>query len=149
MTMSVSIPLLFYSYLAEQCWRGGCISFIMLRHVKQKAPPPPPCSLIGSVIVPVSSGDEQDHRNHTDVLQHSTFPCNWKSKESELQSCSSLYNSSLSLDSCETSGPSLTSHTVTNQNPDNFCKDATVCLRHSHTLESQINSFSHETSNQV
>lgn len=147
MTMSVSIPLLFYSYLAEQCWKGGCISFIMLRHVKQKAPPPP-CSVIDSVIVPVSSGDEKDHRNHIDV-PHSTFPCSWKSKESELQSCSSLYSSSICLDSCEISGPTLTSHTVTSQNPDNFCKDAPVCLPRSHTLESQINSFSHETSNQV
>ncbi|XP_033946189.1 PDZ domain-containing protein 2-like [Pseudochaenichthys georgianus] len=29
------------SYLAEQCWNGGCIYLIMLRRVKRKAPPLP------------------------------------------------------------------------------------------------------------
>ncbi|KAJ8286953.1 hypothetical protein GJAV_G00045290 [Gymnothorax javanicus] len=29
------------SYLADQCWNGGCIYLIMLRRIKRKAPPPP------------------------------------------------------------------------------------------------------------
>lgn len=29
------------SYLADQCWNGGCIYLIMLRRVKRKAPPQP------------------------------------------------------------------------------------------------------------
>ncbi|XP_068558875.1 PDZ domain-containing protein 2 [Cebidichthys violaceus] len=36
------------SYLADQCWNGGCIYLIMLRRVKRKAPPPP-CNANGSV----------------------------------------------------------------------------------------------------
>nr|XP_040050735.1 PDZ domain-containing protein 2 [Gasterosteus aculeatus aculeatus]XP_040050736.1 PDZ domain-containing protein 2 [Gasterosteus aculeatus aculeatus] len=35
------------SYLADQCWDGGCIYLIMLRRVKRKAPPPP-CNANGS-----------------------------------------------------------------------------------------------------
>uniref|UniRef100_A0A3B3BB82 PDZ domain-containing protein n=1 Tax=Oryzias melastigma TaxID=30732 RepID=A0A3B3BB82_ORYME len=29
------------SYLADQCWNGGCVYLILLRRVKKKAPPPP------------------------------------------------------------------------------------------------------------
>ncbi|XP_054466806.1 PDZ domain-containing protein 2 [Anoplopoma fimbria] len=35
------------SYLADQCWNGGCIYLIMLRRVKRKAPLPP-CNANGS-----------------------------------------------------------------------------------------------------
>ncbi|XP_037339232.2 PDZ domain-containing protein 2 isoform X1 [Pungitius pungitius] len=35
------------SYLADQCWNGGCIYLIMLRRVKRKAPLPP-CNTNGS-----------------------------------------------------------------------------------------------------
>lgn len=142
------------SYLAEQCWRDGCISFIILRHVKQKAPPPP-CSVIGSIRVPLISGDEQNKRTHTensDDVPHTSFPCNWESKDSELQSYSKLCESSFSLDSCETSGSILSAHTLTNQNPDNFCKDGPAlpaCLHHRHPVEFQMKSFKCETSNQV
>uniref|UniRef100_A0A8C2WYS3 PDZ domain-containing protein n=1 Tax=Cyclopterus lumpus TaxID=8103 RepID=A0A8C2WYS3_CYCLU len=36
------------SYLADQCWNGGCIYLIMLRRVKRKAPLPP-CNANGSI----------------------------------------------------------------------------------------------------
>lgn len=37
-----------FSYLANLCWDGGCINFIILRRVKQKAPSPP-CDVSASV----------------------------------------------------------------------------------------------------
>lgn len=131
------LPLLFYSYLAEQCWRGGCISFIMLRHVKQKAPlpplPPPPCRVTGS-----SSGAEQHDRAHTETSGDGpSSPCNGTRKDSQLQSSPSLCSFSFLLDPCEASG---SSPTLAKQNPDNFCKDGAdrpACL----PLESQTNFF--------
>ncbi|KAM8887436.1 PDZ domain-containing protein 2 isoform 2-T2 [Spinachia spinachia] len=38
------------SYLANQCWNGGCIYLIMLRRVKRKAPLPPCNATIGSAV---------------------------------------------------------------------------------------------------
>ena len=38
LSLSLCFPL---SYLADQCWNGGCIYLIMLRRIKRKAPPPP------------------------------------------------------------------------------------------------------------
>lgn len=143
--------LLFCSYLAEQCWKGECIYFIMLRHVKQKAPPPP-CNVIGTISVPVSNGEEKHNRAQTENcstdVPHSSFPCNLESKDSELQSHPNLYNSSYSLDSCETSGSTLSTHTLTKQNLDPGSA-VPACLRHSHPLDFQMNSFICETSNQV
>ncbi|RVE68686.1 hypothetical protein OJAV_G00095400 [Oryzias javanicus] len=43
------------SYLADQCWNGGCIYLILLRRVKKKAPPPP-CD----VSVPFNSISSED-----------------------------------------------------------------------------------------
>lgn len=34
-------PCCYCSYLADQCWSGGCIYLIMLRRIKRKAPLPP------------------------------------------------------------------------------------------------------------
>ena len=130
-------PLLFYSYLAEQCWRGGSISFIMLRHVKQKAPlpppPPHPCRVIG-----ISGEAKQHDRAPAEASGDGpSSPCNSTSQDSELQSSSSLCSSSSSLDPCEKSGPSPA---LTKQNPDKFCKDGAAppaCL----LLESQTSSL--------
>lgn len=36
-----ALPVFPLSYLADQCWNGGCIYLIMLRRIKRKAPPPP------------------------------------------------------------------------------------------------------------
>lgn len=121
----------------------------MLRHVKQKAPPPPPFNVIGTITVPVSNGEEKNNRAQTDNFDdapHSSFPCNLESKDSELQSHPNLYNSSYSLESCETSGSILT--TLTKQNPDPESA-LPACLHHSHPLEFQMNSFNCESSNQV
>ncbi|XP_016333194.1 PDZ domain-containing protein 2-like [Sinocyclocheilus anshuiensis] len=42
------------SYLADQCWNGGCIYLIMLRRIKRKAPLPP-CNGSGGNSVDVSN----------------------------------------------------------------------------------------------
>ncbi|XP_028851565.1 PDZ domain-containing protein 2 isoform X2 [Denticeps clupeoides] len=47
------------SYLADQCWNGGCIYLIMLRRIKRKAPIPP-CNGSG-VGVDVATDDQ--HKN--------------------------------------------------------------------------------------
>lgn len=123
----------------------------MLRHVKQKAPPPPPCNVIGTITAPVSNGEEKHSRAQTensDDVPHSSFPCKLESKDSELQSHPNLYNSTYSLDSCENPGSILSTHTLTKQNLDPGSA-LPACLRRSHPLQFQINSFNRETSNQV
>ncbi|KAL4660803.1 PDZ domain-containing protein 2-like [Arapaima gigas] len=47
------------SYLADQCWNGGCIYLIMLRRIKRKAPLPP-CSGSGGT---ASGGAIVEHRH--------------------------------------------------------------------------------------
>ncbi|XP_048875074.1 PDZ domain-containing protein 2 [Brienomyrus brachyistius] len=39
--LMVGVDVTGASYLADQCWNGGCIYLIMLRRVKRKAPPQP------------------------------------------------------------------------------------------------------------
>ncbi|CAL8247961.1 unnamed protein product [Merluccius merluccius] len=39
--LMVGVDVTGASYLADQCWNGGCIYLIMLRRIKRKAPPPP------------------------------------------------------------------------------------------------------------
>ncbi|XP_061586271.1 PDZ domain-containing protein 2 [Cololabis saira] len=47
------------SYLADQCWNGGCIYLILLRRVKRKAPPPP-CDVSEGVPSIQSSASSSD-----------------------------------------------------------------------------------------
>ncbi|KAJ8263063.1 hypothetical protein COCON_G00155200 [Conger conger] len=47
------------SYLADQCWNGGCIYLIMLRRIKRKAPLPP-CN--GSLVSLISGGGANERR---------------------------------------------------------------------------------------
>lgn len=49
-----------HSYLADQCWNGGCIYLIMLRRIKRKAPLPPCNGNNGSNCVDVS----KEHRRN-------------------------------------------------------------------------------------
>lgn len=51
--------LFFLSYLADQCWNGGCIYLIMLRRIKRKASLPP-CNGSGGNSVDVSN----EHRRN-------------------------------------------------------------------------------------
>ncbi|CAF89777.1 unnamed protein product, partial [Tetraodon nigroviridis] len=131
--LMVGVDVAGASYLAEQCWGGGCVSFIMLRHVKQKAPPPPPlCRVIGS------SRAEQQDKAHTQTSGDGpSSPCKGTSKDSELQSSASLCSSSFLLDPCKTSG---SSSALTKQNTDNICRDG-AALPASLLLEPQTSSF--------
>ncbi|XP_059403883.1 PDZ domain-containing protein 2-like isoform X2 [Carassius carassius] len=52
--LMVGVDVTGASYLAEQCWNGGCIYLIMLRRIKRKAPLPP-CSGSGSNSVDISN----------------------------------------------------------------------------------------------
>ncbi|XP_048099189.1 LOW QUALITY PROTEIN: PDZ domain-containing protein 2 [Alosa alosa] len=46
--LMVGVDVTGASYLADQCWNGGCIYLIMLRRIKRKAPLPPCNGSIGS-----------------------------------------------------------------------------------------------------
>ncbi|KAM9391769.1 PDZ domain-containing protein 2 [Pholidichthys leucotaenia] len=64
------------SYLAEQCWTGGCIYLVLLRRVKRKAPLPP-CSTSESVATPLGSDSCEEQQQDTDVhdSSHSSTNC--------------------------------------------------------------------------
>ncbi|XP_018524797.1 PDZ domain-containing protein 2 isoform X2 [Lates calcarifer] len=103
------------SYLADQCWNGGCIYLIMLRRVKRKAPLPP-CDVNGGVSTSVSSDscEEQQQAGASEpsdrsanckrtrkfgvISRSSVNRDNRDSTESELQSCYNGYNSSIPTD---------------------------------------------------
>lgn len=53
---------LYYSYLADQCWNGGCVYLIMLRRIKRKAPPPPSN---GTKVEPSTSTSSDPSRSPT------------------------------------------------------------------------------------
>ncbi len=171
--------LFFYSYLADQCWNGGCIYLIMLRRVKRKAPPPP-CNVNVSVSTLVSSDsceDQQQGRAASEpsdswvnckrtrkfgVISRSSFNRdNRDSTDSELQSC---FNSSIPTDAGDAgdSGCILSTHTATEESPDTFPQVRTVphslhsgstatlpARCHSQLLECKMDSFSTELSSQV
>ncbi|XP_030579328.1 PDZ domain-containing protein 2 isoform X2 [Archocentrus centrarchus] len=101
------------SYLADQCWNGGCIYLILLRRVKRKAPLPP-CDVNESVNTPVSTDScEDQHRSaaasessnssgnykHTrkfGVISRSSFNRDYRERaSSEALSCYNGYSSSL------------------------------------------------------
>ncbi|KAI3371826.1 hypothetical protein L3Q82_006678 [Scortum barcoo] len=128
------------SYLAEQCWNGGCIYLIMLRRVKRKAPPPP-SNVHTSVTTLVSSDsceEQQQGRAASEPSDHwvnctrtrkfgvtsrSSFnQDNRDSTVSELQSC---INFSIPTDA-QVSHPGddssciISTHTPTDESPDTF-----------------------------
>ncbi|XP_069378939.1 PDZ domain-containing protein 2 isoform X2 [Paralichthys olivaceus] len=129
------------SYLADQCWNGGCVYLIMLRRVKRKAPLPP-CDVNGMVSPPVCSDRCEDQQLSRAAPQLSDAPANCKrtrkfgvisrssfnrdnrdSTGSELQSCYNGFSSSVPADA-EVSSPGedagyiLSTHTPTEESPD-------------------------------
>lgn len=56
--------------MVDQCWNQGCISLILLRRVKRKAPLPP-CDVSESVNTPVSS-NKCEHLQHNRCASEST-----------------------------------------------------------------------------
>ncbi|XP_070760423.1 PDZ domain-containing protein 2 [Enoplosus armatus] len=140
------------SYLADQCWNGGCIYLIMLRRVKRKAPPPP-CDVNGSVSTPVSSDsceDQQQGRAASEpsnclanckrtrkfgVISRSSFNRDHRdSTDSDLQSCYNGYNSSIPTDAGVSppgvdSGCIAFAHTPTEESPDAFPQVRTIPQR--------------------
>ncbi|XP_076586310.1 PDZ domain-containing protein 2 isoform X2 [Chaetodon auriga] len=137
------------SYLADQCWSGGCIYLIMLRRVKRKAPPPP-CDVNGSVNTPISSDsyeDQQQDRAASDsladcirtrkfgVISRSSFNRdNRDNTSSEPQSCYNNYNSSIHHDAgvsppVDDSGSILSTHTPTEESSDTSPQVGTVLQR--------------------
>ncbi|XP_040899072.1 PDZ domain-containing protein 2 isoform X2 [Toxotes jaculatrix] len=131
------------SYLADQCWNGGCIYLIMLRRVKRKAPLPP-CDVNGGVGTPVCSDSSEDLRQGRaareppdasanckrtrkfGVISRSSFNRdNRDSSDSELQSCYNGHSSSVPADlevgpPGDDSGYTLSTRTSTEQSPDTF-----------------------------
>uniref|UniRef100_A0A8C9XMB4 PDZ domain containing 2 n=1 Tax=Sander lucioperca TaxID=283035 RepID=A0A8C9XMB4_SANLU len=141
------------SYLADQCWNGGCIYLIMLRRVKRKAPPPPG-NVNGSGSTPVSSDsceDQQQARATSEssdnsancirtrkfgVISRSSFNRDkMDTTDSGLQSCYNSYNgSSVPTDAAvsppgEDSSCILSTSTSTEESPDAFPKARTLPQR--------------------
>ncbi|XP_034025424.1 PDZ domain-containing protein 2 [Thalassophryne amazonica] len=108
------------SYLADQCWNGGCIYLIMLRRVKRKAPLPP-CNANGNVSLWHSESDGYQGQFHVraasrapansdsaklirkfGIISRSSFTkgkkCRTRSGDSEPQSCSSESEECMSPD---------------------------------------------------
>ncbi|XP_069543485.1 PDZ domain-containing protein 2 [Brachyistius frenatus] len=65
------------SYLADQCWNGGCIYLILLRRVKRKAPPPPR-DATDSVSTCVSSDSCEVRKQSTSAAESSDRLANCK-----------------------------------------------------------------------
>uniref|UniRef100_A0A8C2GZR4 PDZ domain containing 2 n=1 Tax=Cyprinus carpio TaxID=7962 RepID=A0A8C2GZR4_CYPCA len=57
--LMVGVDVTGASYLADQCWNGGCIYLIMLRRIKRKAPLPP-CNGSGGNSVDVSDEHQRN-----------------------------------------------------------------------------------------
>ncbi|XP_040010669.1 PDZ domain-containing protein 2 isoform X2 [Xiphias gladius] len=131
------------SYLADQCWNGGCIYLIMLRRVKRKAPLPP-FDLSGSVSTAVSSDSSEDQQQGRAASEPSDRSANCKrtrkfgvisrssfnrdnraSTDPEIQSCYNGYTSSIPTDTevsspGDASGYILSSHTPAEESRDAF-----------------------------
>ncbi|XP_067840985.1 PDZ domain-containing protein 2 isoform X2 [Heptranchias perlo] len=60
--LMVGVDVAGASYLADQCWNGGCIYLIMLRRIKRKAPLPPSN---GSNVEPRTSSGTSDPSGST------------------------------------------------------------------------------------
>ncbi|XP_023253396.1 PDZ domain-containing protein 2 [Seriola lalandi dorsalis] len=137
------------SYLADQCWNGGCIYLIMLRRVKRKAPLPP-CDVNGGVPVGSEGCEEQQQGGASSdpsdrsenckrtrkfgVISRSSFNRDTRdSTDSELQSCYNGYSSSgpteTEVSPGEDPGYILSSHTPTEESPDTFLQARTVPQR--------------------
>ncbi|KAJ4941408.1 hypothetical protein JOQ06_011287 [Pogonophryne albipinna] len=169
--MTALSMFIFHSYLAEQCWNGGCIYLIMLRRVKRKAPPPP-CNGSVSTVSSDSCEDQKQDRGAPEppegpanckrtrkfgVISRSSF--NRGSTDSDLQSC---YNGSSAPPDAGLSPPGEDSgcipphHTPTEESPDIRSVPqrlhrgtATLPARcHSQLLEYKMESFSSEPSGQ-
>ncbi|XP_062240942.1 PDZ domain-containing protein 2 isoform X2 [Platichthys flesus] len=130
------------SYLADQCWNGGCVYLIMLRRVKRKAPLPP-CDVNGIVnhVCNDSFEDQQLGRAASEpsdatanckrtrkfgvISRSSANRDNRDCTNSELQSCYNGYNSSFPTNA-EVSSPGndaayiISTHTPTEESPETF-----------------------------
>ncbi|XP_032887674.1 PDZ domain-containing protein 2 isoform X2 [Amblyraja radiata] len=60
--LMVGVDVAGASYLADQCWNGGCVYLIMLRRIKRKAPPPPSN---GTKVEPSTSTSSDPSRSPT------------------------------------------------------------------------------------
>ncbi|XP_042344853.1 PDZ domain-containing protein 2 [Plectropomus leopardus] len=140
------------SYLADQCWNGGCINLIMLRRVKRKAPLPP-CNINGSISpsVSIDSWEEQQQAattsEHPDgsanckrtrkfgVISRSSFNRdNRDSTDYDLQSWNNGYNSAIATDAGvsppgDDSGCIFSPQKPTEESPDTFPRGRTVPQR--------------------
>ncbi|XP_035801614.2 PDZ domain-containing protein 2 isoform X5 [Amphiprion ocellaris] len=65
------------SYLADQCWNGGCIYLILLRRVKRKAPLPP-CDISENVSTTLRSDSCEDQQQGTAGSESSNNLANCK-----------------------------------------------------------------------
>lgn len=138
----------FVSYLAGQCWNGGCIYLIMLRRVKRKAPLPP-CD-ISTIVSSDSCEDQRQSRAASEasdtsgnsrrtrkfgvISRSSSNRDNRNSSDSEQQSCYNGYNSSSATDalanhSGEDSGCISSTHTPTEDRPHTFPQVRTLPQR--------------------
>uniref|UniRef100_A0A3B5AEG6 PDZ domain containing 2 n=1 Tax=Stegastes partitus TaxID=144197 RepID=A0A3B5AEG6_9TELE len=140
------------SYLADQCWNGGCIYLILLRRVKRKAPLPP-CDISESVSTAVSSDSCEDQQQGTAASESSNNLANCKrtrkfgvisrssfnrdnrdSTDSEVRSSCNGYSCSPPTDAevsspGDDSGRILSTHTPAEESPNTFPQVRTVPQR--------------------
>lgn len=123
---------MYFSYLANLCWDGGCVNFIILRRVKQKAPSPP-CDVSAGV------GILEDEQHNGDVSK-----C-----------CDTLESRRPSSEFGSDSGASIAQD---NRRDLNCCGGRTDCGNrggtmparvHSQVVKSHNDSFSRESARQV
>ncbi|XP_029366555.1 PDZ domain-containing protein 2 isoform X2 [Echeneis naucrates] len=132
--LMVGVDVTGASYLADQCWNGGCIYMIMLRRVKRKAPLPP-CEVNGDIPICSNNCEEkQQTRAALDifersenckrirkfgVISRSAFNQDTRDiSDSELQSCYNGYNPTPTTG--EDPSYNLSSHRFTEKSPDPF-----------------------------
>lgn len=164
--------LFIFSYLANQCWSGGCLYLIMLRRVKQKAPTPP-CNVSVNVSIPEDRQQDRDASERSDNLENCTRSRKFgvfsgpsfaqdNNTDLKLQKYYGDHSSLALSNSSQNSGTIQSINTCGAENPDNFPQVRTAlhgldnggtaplpARGHSHMIKCDMDSFSSDTSGQV
>ncbi|XP_068617031.1 PDZ domain-containing protein 2 [Brachionichthys hirsutus] len=175
--LMVGVDVMGASYLAEQCWNGGCIYLIMLRRVKREAPPLPFSGRVGSTMS--SDGGEDRRMSSAATEPPDAFNCKRTRKcgvisrssvpqgsrdgtESDRQSCCNGSSVSTDVDASHPGDDILSPHAAPEEGPCVFLQMGTLprCPHRedgdtlpagcsSDPLECSMYSYSSEPSSQI
>lgn len=135
----IILCIVFFSYLANLCWDGGCINFIILRRVKQKAPSPP-CDVSASVGVVEGQTHDRDASKCCDNSENHRRSRNFGC----ISEPSFAQDSNPDLNYCDGS-----KSFVLTDSGDHGGTATTPARAHSQMIKSHIDSFSRESPRQV